>query len=154
MTQPKDQEITLPGDAPSGRRRTWPLVLAALGLGLAILGTMPESSWSWTDWRPSRSTLEAANATAILTLTGGGLFAMAITIIVLWVGRRAVPKPGQKKAELDLTGKDRLLLFALVALGWAIAITLILLRPWELGIDLGFWNINEPSEPLEAEVAG
>jgi hypothetical protein len=151
MTVPNDHEITLPGDTPSGRRRHWPLVLVALGLGLAILGTMPESSWSWTEWRPSRATLEAANATALLTLTAGGLFAMAITIIVLWVGRRAVPRPGQKKTELDLTGRDKLLLFALVALGWGIAITLILLRPWELGIDLGFWNAAEQSEPLEAE---
>lgn len=152
MSGPRDHEIVLPGDQPAaGGRRIWPLVLAALGLALAILGTLPESAWSWTEWRPDRSTVASAQSGAMLTLAGGALFAMAFTIVVLWIGRRGMPPGAKKKVESDPTARDKLMLFLMAAASMGIAIALILLNPWNLSIDLGFWSINEQAEALEAQ---
>ncbi len=154
MSGPKDHEITLPGDPPDagGGRRLWSLALAALGFALAILGTLPESGWSWTEWRPSRATIATTERYAMLTLAGGAMFAMAFTILVLWIGRRGMPKGAKKKNEADPTARDKLLLMALVTTSLGIGIALLLLNPWNPNIDLGPWSISEQAERPEGEM--
>lgn len=147
MSGPNDHEITLPGDAPAaGGRRIWPIVLAALGLALAILGTLPESPWAWTEWRPSRSTVASTERYAMLALAGGALFAMCFTIIVLWIGRRGMPAGAKKKNESDPLARDKLMLMALAMIGMGIAIALLLLHPWDMNIDRNVWSVFEQAE--------
>lgn len=148
MSGPKDHEITLPGDPPAaGSRRLWPLALAALGIALAILGTLPESMWSWIEWRPSRDMVGAAQNTAILTLAGGGLLAMAVTILALWIGRRGMPtRPKKKQDESEPTLRDKILLLAMVATCFGLALLLIMLNPWNVNLEQLGWSIFEPGE--------
>ncbi len=148
---PPPGEIALPGDPPTGSVRSWlPALLAAAGVALAILGTLPESLWSWTDWRPSTSTWMFAHGTFLAVLTAGTLAAMAITILVLWVGRRGRPEPAKKRAEIDPSLKDQLLLFALVALVFGLAAAFLFLHGLDLDIDLRIWQSNERMDDLPA----
>lgn len=153
MSGPKDHEIILPGDLPEagGTRRLWPLALAALGLALAILGTLPESPWAWTEWRPSRAAIATTERYAMLALAGGALFAMAFTILVLWIGRRGMPAGAKKKNEADPNARDKLLLMALSAASIGLAIVLLLLNPWDMDIDLRHWSVFEQAEGPDAE---
>lgn len=151
------REITLPGDPPAGAVRGWaPVLLAAAGVALAVLGTMPEAAWSWTDWQPSASSIVFAHGTFLTVLTAGALFAMAITIVVLWVGRRRRDDRAKKRIETDPSLKDQLLLFALAALVFGLAAAFLYLHGFDLDLDLRIWQSNEPMDDTAApeEIAG
>ena len=154
LPQPNEshaREVALPGDPPTGGVRSWaPVLLAAAGVALAILGTMPESVWSWTDWRPSPSTWVFAHGTLLTVLTAATLCAMAITIVVLWVGRRGRAEPAKKRAEVDPALKDQLLLVALAALVFGLVGAFLFLHGIDLDLDLRIWQSNTPMDELAA----
>ena len=149
---PQAREVSLPGDPPAKGVGNWlPVPLAAAGVALAILGTMPESVWSWTGWRPSPSTWVFAHGTLLAVLTAATLSAMALTIIVIWVGRRGRAEPAKKRAEIDPNLKDQLLLAALVALVFGLVAAFLFLHGYDLDIDLRRWQVLEPEDaPPEA----
>ncbi len=148
---PRRREVVLPGDPPAGGVRTWtPVLLAAAGVALAILGTLPEALWSWTGWRPSPSTWVFAHGTFLVVLTAATLAAMAITILVLWFGRRGRPEPAKKRAEVDPTLKDQLLLFALAAIVFGLIVAFLFLHGIDLDLDLRIWQSNTPMDELAA----
>lgn len=157
---PQAREVALPGDPPARGLRSWlPAPLAAAGIALAILGTMPESVWSWTGWRPSPSTWVFAHGTLLAVLTAAALCAMAITIVALWVGRRGRPEQAKKRAEIDPSLKDQLLLAALAALVFALVGAFLYLHGIDLDLDLRIWQDNtlideSATEAAEARTSG
>ncbi|MSP50643.1 MAG: DUF4129 domain-containing protein [Alphaproteobacteria bacterium] len=153
MPAPDRQEVVFPGDAPAPRlaSRWLPALLAVAGLALALFGTLPPQAWSWTDWRPSPTAFVFAHGTVLAVLTAGAMFAMAITIVALWVGRRRLNDRAKKRSETEPTRNEKLLLAALVALVFGLVATFLYLHGLNLDIDIRRWPDGDEADPAEAE---
>jgi len=151
---PTDPQISFPGDAPSGRARgAWPLALAAIGLLLALIGTLPPQSWTLPDLRPATGAGAIADWAFVAALAAAVLIAISVVIAIILVGRG--PSAGKKKVlPGQLNWREALLMTLVSAIILALAFSTRFLSIPGLDLSFGFWPQDEAAGEAAVAAAG
>jgi len=140
---PPDPEIAFPGDAPGNRaRRVWPPVLAATGLLLALIGTLPPQSWTLPSLRPSSTVGAIADWTFVAALAAAVLIAIAVVTAIVLLGRS--PGKGAKKVlPGELNWREALLMTVVSAVILALAFSTRFISIPGFDFSFAFWAQGE-----------
>jgi hypothetical protein len=152
MSASDGKEIHIPGDGPArGSRRPWHVALAMAGLALALIGTLPLQAWIWPELRVPWWLLALADWGFLGIVIAAMLIAVAVTIVILWVGRRPLPESVKKLLHGQLGWRDALLMMLATAISLALA--MMILRRYRLGDGVAE-SVPGEEEAAQAQTAG